>query len=284
MLTAWFFLYHHDHGAERLPERLAALSNWSERRRRRAAGPARRSSKGLSALRLHRRTLPAMALKPDPGKDIAGFAEPLRACVIAPAQSRDHVRGISWGGARFVAVTLPYSHPLMRGPALPSLPLRIPSSSCSRPIPISATLLCLRAARESTRPLRRLALAARENFDAQRLTSRRPPNAGRMKNRIAACVLNQMRERNQKHDRRADANCWAVCQRLFVQARSRGSACDAKFHDVSATCMRMLEDLCRMNAMLENVPHSSPRRRQRRWQAMIIDLVTSLQTICSSVC
>jgi signal transduction histidine kinase len=52
-----------------------------------------------------------------------------------------------------------------------------------------------------------------------------------------------------------------------------------EFIDDPATRRRMLDDLTHMNAMLENVLHFL-RDGQRRQEATMIDLATSLQTIC----
>ena len=52
-----------------------------------------------------------------------------------------------------------------------------------------------------------------------------------------------------------------------------------EFIDDPATRTRMLDDLPHMNAMLENVLHFL-RDGQRRQETTMIDLATSLQTIC----
>jgi signal transduction histidine kinase len=126
-----------------------------------------------------------------------------------------------------------------------------------------------------TRPLRRLALAA-ENFtpdgDLAPLPERGPHEI-----RIAARALNRMRERIKGMLEERTHMLAAVSHDLRTPITRLRLRCE--FIDDPATRTRMLDDLAHMNAMLENVLHFL-RDGQRRQQATMIDLATSLQTIC----
>jgi signal transduction histidine kinase len=276
VLTAWFFLDHHDHASERSPERLATLIEL-------IAAAAAETRPGLvqdvgKAFPRFELALAGAAAdnraQLDRDKDMAGFAHRL-----GPGyrlRSIESTAPASAGAGRSVAITLPDGQSLtarLAAPPSPRPPNPIVITLLS--ISISATLLCLWAARELTRPLRRLALAA-ENFtpdgDLAPLPERGPHEI-----RIAARALNRMRERIKGMLEERTHMLAAVSHDLRTPITRLRLRCE--FIDDPATRTRMLDDLTHMNAMLENVLHFL-RDGQRRQQATMIDLATSLQTIC----
>jgi len=275
VLTAWFFFYHHDHAPERSPERLATLIELVA-----AAAPDARPGLLADIGRAFPRFELAVAAnaddgaRPDRDGDLAGFAHRLGARYRL--RSLESASPTSAGSGRLVAITLPDGQSLTgRLAAPPSPPPPSPIVITLLSISISATLLCLWAARDLTRPLRRLALAA-ENFtpngDLAPLPERGPHEI-----RIAARALNQMRERIKTMIDERTQMLAAVSHDLRTPITRLRLRCE--FIDDVATRTRMLEDLAHMNAMLENVLHFL-RDGQRRQQATMIDLATSLQTIC----
>jgi signal transduction histidine kinase len=276
VLTAWFFLYHHDHASGRSPERLATLIELVA-----AAAPDTRPvllaeiGKAFPPFELALAgPAPDNGVQSDRDQDVAGFAR--RLGPRYRLHSVESVSQTSAGSRRSVVITLPDGQSLtarLTAPLSPPPPSPIVITLLS--ISISATLLCLWAARELTRPLRRLALAA-ENFtpngDLAPLPERGPHEI-----RIAARALNQMRERIKSMIEERTHMLAAVSHDLRTPITRLRLRCE--FIDDPATRMRMLDDLAHMNAMLENVLHFL-RDGQRRQQATMIDLATSLQTIC----
>jgi hypothetical protein len=180
VLTAWFFLYRHDHAQEHAPERLATLIELIAA----AAADARPPLLAEIAKAFPRfelalaRTASDGDLQPVGEKDIGGFAHRLGPGYRV--RSLGSASQASAGGGRLVAIMLPDGQSLtarLAAPPSPHPPNPIVITLLS--ISISATLLCLWAARELTRPLRRLALAGRISRPAG--ISRRCPSAGRMK-------------------------------------------------------------------------------------------------------
>jgi signal transduction histidine kinase len=276
VLTAWFFLYRHDHAQEHAPERLATLIELIAA----AAADARppllaEIAKAFPRVELAlARTAADGDLQPVGEKDVGGFAHRLGPGYRV--RSLGSASQASAGGGHFVAIMLPDGQSLtarLAAPPSPHPPNPIVITLLS--ISISATLLCLWAARELTRPLRRLALAA-ENFtpsgDLAPLPERGPHEI-----RIAARALNQMRERIKSMIEERTHMLAAVSHDLRTPITRLRLRCE--FIDDPATRRRMLDDLTHMNAMLENVLHFL-RDGQRRQEATMIDLATSLQTIC----
>ena len=277
VLTAWFFLYRHDHAPERSPERLATLVELVAA----AAADDRPAllqeiGKAFPGLELALAGAAADAgLEPDRNRDIGGFAHRL-----GPRYRLRSLEGASQasaGGGRLVAITLPDGQSLTARLADPPSPARPPGPIVMMllSISISAPLLWLWAARELTRPLRRLALAAQNfmpNGDLAPL-----PERGPYEIRVAARALNQMRERIKNMVEERTHMLAAVSHDLRTPITRLRLRCE--FIDDPATRTRMLDDLAHMNALLENVLHFL-RDGQRRQEATMIDLATSLQTIC----
>ncbi len=276
VLTAWFFLYHHDRGSERSPERLATLIELVA-----AGAPEVRPAllaqiaKAFPHFELALAGAPADdGILPASEKDTAGFAHRL-----GPGyrlRSLESAAQASAGGARLVAVTLPDGQSLTaRLAARPSPLLPSPIVITLLSISICATLLCLWAARELTRPLRRLASAA-ENFTPSGNLAPLPER-GPHEIRIAARALNQMRQRIKTMLDERTHMLAAVSHDLRTPITRLRLRCE--FIEDAATRTRMLDDLAHMNAMLESVLHFL-RDGKRRQQATMMDLATSLQTIC----
>lgn len=272
LLTAWLFLYHHDH--EHSPERLATLIELV------AAGapdtrPALLRNIGEAFPRFELALADAAdnGAQPPSDQDVAGFAH--RLGPRYRLRNLESTSQASAGAGRLVVVTLPDGQSLTARLAIPRPPLPSPIVITLVSISISATLLCLWAARELTRPLRRLASAA-ENFtpdgDPAPLPERGPHEI-----RVAARALNQMRERIKSMIEERTRMLAAVSHDLRTPITRLRLQCE--FIDDPATRTRMLDELAHMNAMLENVLHFL-RDGQRRQQATMIDVATSLQTIC----
>jgi signal transduction histidine kinase len=277
VLTAWFFLDHHDRAAERSPDRLAAMIELI------AAAPAdmrpallREIGKAFPRFDLALAGAAAdKAVQPNGDRDVGGFAHRLGPGYRVQNLETGAQAPMS-GGGRLVAVTLPDGQSLRaRLAAMPPPPPPSPIVITLLSISISATLLCIWAARELTRPLRRLAWAA-ENFtpsgDLARLPERGPHEI-----RIAARARNQMRERIKSMIEERTHMLAAVSHDLRTPITRLRLRCE--FIEDAATRTRMLDDLAHMNAMLESVLHFL-RDGQRRQRETMIDLATSLQTIC----
>lgn len=265
VLTAWFFLYRQDHRSERSPERLATLIELVA-----AGAPDMRPALLAEIAKAFPRFELALThtaaddgVQPASEKDIAGFAHRL-----GPGyrlRSLESKAQASAGGGRLVTVTLPDGQSLTaRLAAPPSPPAPSPIVITLLSISISATLLCLWAARELTRPLRRLAWAA-ENFtpsgDLAPLPERGPHEI-----RIAARALNQMRERIKSMIEERTQMLAAVSHDLRTPITRLRLRCE--FIEDAATRTRMLDDLAHMNAMLESCCTFSATARdasRRQW-------------------
>ncbi len=142
-------------------------------------------------------------------------------------------------------------------------------------VAVIVTLLGLWAARGLTGPLRRFAWAA-ENFkpdgDIALL-----PERGPYEIRMAARAFNQMRERIKRLVDDRTHMLAAVSHDLRTPITRLRLRCE--FIADQATRTQILDELNHMNNMVESVLHFV-RDGQARTQATMIDLATSLQTIC----
>jgi signal transduction histidine kinase len=139
----------------------------------------------------------------------------------------------------------------------------------------SITLLALWAARGLTDPLRRFARAA-ENFNPHGEIAPLPER-GPFEIRAAARALNQMRERIKSLIDDRTRMLAAVSHDLRTPITRLRLRCE--FIEDRAARAQMLDELTHMSAMVESVL-SFLRDGQSREQASMIDLATSLQTIC----
>jgi signal transduction histidine kinase len=142
-------------------------------------------------------------------------------------------------------------------------------------IAVSVTLLGLWAARGVAGPLRRFAWAA-ENFGLNGEIALLPER-GPYEVRAAARALNQMRERIRSLIEDRTRMLAAVSHDLRTPITRLRLRCEF-IEDPSARA-QMLDELSHMAAMVESVLYFL-RDGQRREKATMIDLATSLQTIC----
>jgi signal transduction histidine kinase len=142
-------------------------------------------------------------------------------------------------------------------------------------IAVSATLLGLWAARGLVGPLRRFAWAA-ESFNPNGEIALLPER-GPYEVRAAARALNRMRERVRSLIEDRTRMLAAVSHDLRTPITRLRLRCEF-IEDPSARA-QMLDELAHMSAMVESVLYFL-RDGQRREQATMIDLATSLQTIC----
>ena len=140
---------------------------------------------------------------------------------------------------------------------------------------ISATLLGVWAARGLVGPLRRFAWAA-ENFDPNGAITPLPER-GPYEVRAAARALNRMRERIRNLIEDRTRMLAAVSHDLRTPITRLRLRCE--FIEDPAARAQMLDELSHMSAMVESVLYFL-RDGQRREKAGMIDLATSLQTIC----
>ena len=142
-------------------------------------------------------------------------------------------------------------------------------------VAISVTLLGLWAARGLTGPLRRFAWAA-ENFDPNGEIAALPER-GPYEIRMAARALNQMRARIKGLIDDRTRMLAAVSHDLRTPITRLRLRCE--FIDDETARSQMLDELAHMNVMVEGVLHFL-RDGHTRAQAILVDLATSLQTIC----
>jgi signal transduction histidine kinase len=142
-------------------------------------------------------------------------------------------------------------------------------------IAVSVTLLGLWAARGVAGPLRRFAWAA-ENFGLNGEIALLPER-GPYEVRAAARALNQMRERIRSLIEDRTRMLAAVSHDLRTPITRLRLRCEF-IEDPSARA-QMLDELSHMGAMVESVLYFL-RDGRRREKATMIDLATSLQTIC----
>jgi signal transduction histidine kinase len=142
-------------------------------------------------------------------------------------------------------------------------------------IAVSATFLALWAARGLVGPLQRFAWAA-ESFNPNSEIALLPER-GPYEVRAAARALNQMRERVRSLIEDRTRMLAAVSHDLRTPITRLRLRCEF-IEDPSARA-QMLDELAHMGAMIESVLYFL-RDGKRREQATMIDLATSLQTIC----
>ena len=142
-------------------------------------------------------------------------------------------------------------------------------------IAVSATFLGLWAARGLVGPLQRFAWAA-ESFNPNGEITLLPER-GPYEVRAAARALNQMRERVRSLIEDRTRMLAAVSHDLRTPITRLRLRCEF-IEDPSARA-QMLDELAHMSAMVESVLYFL-RDGRRREQATMIDLATSLQTIC----
>jgi signal transduction histidine kinase len=142
-------------------------------------------------------------------------------------------------------------------------------------IAVSATVLALWAARGLVGPLQRFAWAA-ENFTPNGEIALLPER-GPYEVRAAARALNRMRERIRTLIKDRTRMLAAVSHDLRTPITRLRLRCE--FIEDAAARAQMLDELTHMSAMVESVLYFL-RDEQRRERATMIDLATSLQTIC----
>jgi signal transduction histidine kinase len=180
------------------------------------------------------------------------------------------------GAPHFVAIRLP------DGAVITALLSRMPSPPPFGPVTItlltlaiSVTLLGLWAARGLTGPLRHFARAA-ENFSPQGELAPLPER-GPYEIRAAARALNHMRERIRGLIDERTRMLAAVSHDLRTPVTRLRLRCE--LIEDHATRAQMLGELSHMSTMIESVLNFLRDGRSREPSAMI-DLATSLQTIC----
>jgi signal transduction histidine kinase len=142
-------------------------------------------------------------------------------------------------------------------------------------IAVSAAFLALWAARGLVGPLRRFAWAA-ENFSPNGEIALLPER-GPYEVRAAARALNQMRKRIRGLIEDRTRMLAAVSHDLRTPITRLRLRCE--FIEDAAARAQMLDELSHMSAMVESVLYFL-RDGRRREKATMIDLATSLQTIC----
>ncbi len=157
----------------------------------------------------------------------------------------------------------------------PAPPLFGPFTVTLLAIAVSVTLLGLWATRGLTGPLRRFAWAA-ENFSPNGEITLLPER-GPYEIRAAARALNQMRERIRNLIDDRTRMLAAVGHDLRTPITRLRLRCE--FIEDNAARAQMLDELDHMSGMVESVLYFL-RDGQRREKASMIDLATSLQTIC----
>ncbi|MGO9629337.1 MAG: ATP-binding protein [Xanthobacteraceae bacterium] len=275
VLTASFFLSHHDRPFEHSPERVATLVELVAARPvetrpallREMASVFPRFDLALVD------SLPDNAVQPGADGELGGFAHRLGPDYrLLGLESKSPAAS---GGGRLIAVGLPdgqfVTARLAPMPSPPPSPIGITLLALS----ISVTLLGVWAARGLTGPLRRLAWAAESFTPNGELAPL--PERGPYEIRTAARALNQMRERIKSLVDDRTRMLAAVSHDLRTPITRLRLRCE--FIEDQAARTQMLGELARMNSMVESVLHFL-RDGQKRQQATMIDLATSLQTIC----
>jgi signal transduction histidine kinase len=275
VLTVSFFLSRHDRPFEHSPEQVATLIELVAARTAETRPALLREMAGA----FPRFDLALADSMPDDGarspadKELAGFAHRLGPNYkVFSLESKS--QGTSSAG-RLIAIGLLdgqfVTARLLPMPYPPPSPIIITLLAIS----ISITLFGVWAARGLTGPLRRLAWAA-ENFTPNDELAPLPER-GPYEIRTAARALNQMRERIKSLVEDRTRMLAAVSHDLRTPITRLRLRCE--FIEDQAARTHMLDELAHMNAMVESVLHFL-RDGQRRQQATMIDLATSLQTIC----
>ncbi len=275
VLTASFLLSHHDRAFEHSPERVVTLVELL------AARPVETRP---ALLREMARAFPHFdlalvdaapggAVQSGADRELGGFAH--RLGPNYPLFSLADKSRATSGDGHLIAIGLPdgqfVTARLAPMPGPPASPVGITLLALS----ISVTLLGIWAARGLTGPLLRLARAA-ENFTPNGELAPLPER-GPYEIRIAARALNQMRERIKSLVDDRTRMLAAVSHDLRTPITRLRLRCE--FIEDRTARMQMLDELAHMNSMLESVLHFL-RDGQKRQQATMIDLATSLQTIC----
>jgi signal transduction histidine kinase len=162
-----------------------------------------------------------------------------------------------------------------RLPPMPGPPRFGPFSATLLAIGVCATILGLWAARGLVEPLRRFVWAA-ENFDPNDEIALLPER-GPYEVRAAARALNRMRERIRSLLDDRTQMLAAVSHDLRTPITRLRLRCEFIEDPVART--QMLDELSHMSAMVESVLYFL-RDGRRRETATMIDLASSLQTIC----
>lgn len=182
---------------------------------------------------------------------------------------------VASGAGRRIAIRLPDGQFVAARLSPMPFPLFGPVTITLLAIAISVTLLGLWAARGLTGPLRRFAWTA-ENFSPSDEIALLPER-GPYEIRAAARALNRMRERVKSLLEERTRMLAAVSHDLRTPLTRLRLRCE--FIEDQTGRAQILDELARMNAMVESILHFL-RDGQTREKASMIDLATSLQTIC----
>ena len=279
VLTGAFFLNRPELPPEHFPDQLATLIELIE------ASPAE-TRVGLVTAMVRAfpkfdlalaAAAPDAVLKPVDAPELRGFAHRLgpnyRVMSVATEASANSAGGRPIAvrfldGQVVTARLMPMPHPPFC-PFMGALEITLLATA------ISVTLLGLWAARRLTGPLRRFALAA-ENFNPNGEIAPLPER-GPYEIRAAARALNRMRERIKSLIDDRTRMLAAVSHDLRTPITRLRLRCE--FIGDQAARVRMLDELAHMNVMVESVLHFL-RDGHTGAEATLIDLATSLQTIC----